>query len=224
MWHRESDVRRVVERYRLRVLRSLRGNLGRAGARNGGTAAEEARAACRGAEKEYRKKCERRHIIPGNPLTLLERDPWGVYLPEWFPLTEFTNPGWNGYQRSGIPGGITQTYPLFNLILTFTFFPSTLASFTPLHYQIRHLLFKPARRLKKEYVHHNSAVKGQLIGSERNIMVGRAGYKNGNWEGFTKLIRNDYGVARWMDQGISSNAPGSGLRILLAPQLIEYNV
>lgn len=46
MWYRESDVRRVVERHRLRVLRSLRGNLGRAGASDGGAAAEEARAAC----------------------------------------------------------------------------------------------------------------------------------------------------------------------------------
>ncbi|ESZ95685.1 hypothetical protein SBOR_3905 [Sclerotinia borealis F-4128] len=45
-----------------------------------------------GAQIEYCKKCKERHIPPGSPITLPERDPCGSYLPEWFPTEGIQKP------------------------------------------------------------------------------------------------------------------------------------
>ena len=43
-------------------------------------------------ELEYCKKCKTKHIPPGPPTTLQDRDTCGVYLPEWFPAGNFEKP------------------------------------------------------------------------------------------------------------------------------------
>ncbi|KAA8564363.1 hypothetical protein EYC84_011307 [Monilinia fructicola] len=51
-----------------------------------------------GAQIEYCKKCKERHILPGSPLTLSERDPCGAYLPEWFPSDGVHKP-WSNFRQ-----------------------------------------------------------------------------------------------------------------------------
>lgn len=40
---------------------------------------------------EYCKVCKEKHIPPGPPITLEDRDTCGAYLPEWFPLDELVS-------------------------------------------------------------------------------------------------------------------------------------
>ncbi|KAB8292324.1 hypothetical protein EYC80_008066 [Monilinia laxa] len=51
-----------------------------------------------GAQIEYCKKCKERHIPPGSPLTLSERDLCGAYLPEWFP-SEGVHKPWSNFRQ-----------------------------------------------------------------------------------------------------------------------------
>jgi hypothetical protein len=50
------------------------------------------------AEFEYCSKCKTKHIPPGAPITLQDRDTCGSYLPEWFPTEEFDQP-WSAFTR-----------------------------------------------------------------------------------------------------------------------------
>ncbi|QSZ33134.1 hypothetical protein DSL72_002720 [Monilinia vaccinii-corymbosi] len=51
-----------------------------------------------GAQIEFCKKCKERHIPPGSPITLSERDPCGAYLPEWFP-SEGVHKPWSNFRQ-----------------------------------------------------------------------------------------------------------------------------
>jgi hypothetical protein len=45
-----------------------------------------------GAELEYCMKCKKKHIPPGSPITLQDRDTCGAYLPDWFPAKSVDKP------------------------------------------------------------------------------------------------------------------------------------
>lgn len=45
-----------------------------------------------GAQLELCTVCEKKHIIPGPPITLPDRDECGMFLPRWFPRERFTKP------------------------------------------------------------------------------------------------------------------------------------
>lgn len=45
-----------------------------------------------GADLEYCTKCKRKHIPPGSPITLQDRDTCGAYLPDWFPAESVDKP------------------------------------------------------------------------------------------------------------------------------------
>ena len=45
-----------------------------------------------GAELEYCTKCKKKHIPPGSPITLQDRDTCGAYLPDWFPAESVDKP------------------------------------------------------------------------------------------------------------------------------------
>jgi hypothetical protein len=49
-------------------------------------------------ELEYCRKCKTKHIPPGAPITLEDRDTCGSYLPEWFPADHYDKP-WRVFKR-----------------------------------------------------------------------------------------------------------------------------
>jgi hypothetical protein len=51
-----------------------------------------------GAEFEFCKKCQKKHIPPGGPITLQDRDTCGSYLPEWF-NTEGVEQPWAAFRQ-----------------------------------------------------------------------------------------------------------------------------
>ncbi|KAE8444490.1 hypothetical protein EG329_000474 [Mollisiaceae sp. DMI_Dod_QoI] len=51
-----------------------------------------------GAKLEHCKVCDKKHIPPGPPVTLADRDTCGSYLPEWFPKDRYTRP-WDTYRE-----------------------------------------------------------------------------------------------------------------------------
>lgn len=51
-----------------------------------------------GAEFEHCNKCDKKHIPPGPPITLQDRDTCYSYLPEWFPIDLFAEP-WDVLRR-----------------------------------------------------------------------------------------------------------------------------
>ena len=49
-------------------------------------------------ELEYCSKCKTKHIPPGVPITLEDRDTCGSYLPEWFPAEDYEKP-WRAFNK-----------------------------------------------------------------------------------------------------------------------------